>query len=80
MNNTLMQMTALMLCGAGWRVFKPGGLSAVQTRLVLTTAVYYFFLPAMVLEVLWNAELGQQSLQLAELGMLSIVICVLLSA
>ena len=38
------------------------GLSAEQTRKVLTTVVYYFFLPAMVLEVLWTADIGLHSL------------------
>lgn len=38
MQNTLIQMTALMLCGAGWRLFSLQGLSADQTRLALTIA------------------------------------------
>jgi len=73
MHNALIQMTALMLLGASWRVFSPNQLQADQTRLVLTTTVYYFFLPAMVLSVLWQAELGKQSLQYSLLGCLSIL-------
>lgn len=68
MHTTLLQMTLLMLCGTVWRVLKPNGLSAEQTRLVLTSSVYYFFLPAMVLEVLWTSDLGWQSLQYTALG------------
>jgi len=73
MNSTLIQMTLIMACGVAWRVIKPAGLSAVETRLVLTTVVYYLLLPAMVLEVLWTADIGWQSLQYSFLGISCIV-------
>ncbi|WP_446811799.1 AEC family transporter [Methylomonas sp. 2BW1-5-20] len=79
MNTTLMQMTVLMLCGAGWRVLTPNRLSADQTRLVLTTVVYYFFLPVMVLDVLWQANIGWQSLQFSALGGVSVLVALGLS-
>jgi predicted permease len=56
-----------------WRVLKPAGLSAEQARLALTTVVYYLFLPAMILEVLWKADIGWQSLQYSFLGISCIV-------
>jgi predicted permease len=74
MQNTLIQMTALMLCGAGWRLFSLQGLSADQTRLALTSVVYYVFLPAMVLDVLWKADIGWQSLQYSALGCATIIL------
>lgn len=77
MNTTLLQMTVLMLCGAGWRVLTPNRLSADQTRLVLTSVVYYFFLPVMVLDVLWQANIGWQSLQYSALGSISILLSIL---
>jgi predicted permease len=79
MNTTLIQMTVLMLCGAGWRVLTPNRLSADQTRLVLTSVVYYFFLPVMVLDVLWQANIGWESLQLSALGSASVLLAFLLS-
>ena len=79
MNATLIQMTALMLCGAGWSVFCPNRLTADQTRLVLTSVVYYFLLPAMVLDVLWKADIGWQSLKFSALGCSSIVLAILVS-
>lgn len=79
MNTTLIQMTALILCGAGWSVICPNRLSADQTRLVLTSVVYYFLLPAMVLEVLWRADIGWQSLKFSALGMSSVLLAVALS-
>lgn len=79
MNTTLIQMSVLMLCGAGWRLFSLQGLSADQTRLVLTSVVYYFFLPAMVLEVLWKADIGWQSLKYSALGCGTIVLGIVVS-
>lgn len=79
MNTTLIQMTVLMLCGAGWRMLTPNSLAADQTRLVLTSVVYYFFLPAMVLDVLWQADIGWQSLKYSALGCISILVSVLLT-
>lgn len=77
MNLTLIQMTLIMACGAVWRFARPAGLPAEQTRLVLTTVVYYLLLPAMVLEVLWSADLGLHSFQYALLGMSSIAFAML---
>lgn len=74
MTSTLIQMTLIMACGAFWRLFNPGGLSAVQTRHVLTSVVYYLLLPAMVLEVLWAADIGLHSLRYTVLGISSFVL------
>ena len=63
-----------MLCGAGWRLFSLQGLSADQTRMALTSVVYYFFLPAMVLDVLWKADIGWQSLKYSALGCSTILL------
>lgn len=66
-----------MACGVGWRILKPAGLSAEQTRLVLTSFVYYLLLPAMVLEVLWAADIGLHSLHYSLLGVSSIIFAML---
>ena len=79
MNSTLIQMTLLMACGVGWRILKPAGLTATHVRHVLTTFVYYLLLPAMVLEVLWTADIGVQSFHYALLGMSSIIFAMLCS-
>lgn len=73
MHATLIQMSLLMASGIAWRIMKPLGLSAEQTRTVLTTVVYYFFLPAMVLDVLWTAQIGLHSLQYTALAVISIL-------
>jgi malate permease and related proteins len=77
MNSTLIQMTLLMACGVVWRILSPAGLTAEKTRMVLTTYVYYLLLPAMVLDVLWTAEIGLQSFQYTILGIGSIVFAML---
>jgi len=79
MNSTLIQMTLIMACGVIWRILKPAGLGAEQARGVLTTVVYYLFLPAMILEVLWTADIGWQSLQYSLLGMSCIVFGIVFS-
>lgn len=65
MVSTLAQMTAIMLLGTMWRILKPAGLSADQTRLVLTQLVYYLLLPALVLATLWKARIGNETLLIA---------------
>jgi len=68
-------MVLLMGLGAGWGLVKPGGLDAAQTRSVLTSLVYYLLLPALILDVLWQADIGVKSLQYTVIGMGSIAIC-----
>ena len=73
MHSTLIQMSLLMAGGIVWQLLKPMGLNAEHTRKVLTTVVYYFFLPAMVLEVLWTADIGLHSLHYTLIVVASIV-------
>lgn len=72
MDLVLIQMSVLILCGASWGIFSPNRLSATQTRHVLTSVVYYFFLPCMILDVLWKANIGWESLQFSLLGIGSV--------
>ncbi|MEE9395479.1 MAG: AEC family transporter [Methylococcales bacterium] len=73
MITVLIQMSGLILCGILWRLFKPAGLTGNQTRLVLTQVVYFLFLPALVLSVLWQAKLGANSVKYSILGASSII-------
>ncbi len=79
MTSTLIQMALLIGCGAIWRIIRPGALNADQTRLVLTTVVYYLFLPALIIQVMRQATLGQQSVQFAILGMVCILFGIAIS-
>ena len=80
MFEVLLQMAGLILCGVGWRLFRPAGLEPVHTRKVLTSLVYYLLLPALVLSVLWKAQLGGTTLLIALSAAFGIVVGLLLSA
>ncbi|MGV6858483.1 MAG: AEC family transporter [bacterium] len=64
MSSVLWQMAGLIACGIVWRVTRPGGIDAREVRRVLTTVVYWLFLPALILEVIWTADIGASSLKL----------------
>ncbi len=55
----------LILAGVLWRRLRPFGTDADQMRQSLTSLVYGFLLPALVLLVLWRAPLGVEALQVA---------------
>jgi predicted permease len=80
MLEVLVQMAGLILCGIGWRWLQPAGLEPVHTRKVLTSLVYYLLLPALVLSVLWQAELGNTTLFIALSGVFAVVVGWLLSS
>jgi len=73
------QMAGLILCGIAWRFLKPAGLDHEQTRIVLTSLVYYLLLPALVLAVLWKADLGTDSLYIALAAGVALIVGLLLS-
>jgi len=74
MFSVLAPMGLLILCGIGWRIIRPGGLDADLTRHVLSTVVFNLLLPALVLSVMWRADLGLESLKISLFG-----VCVILA-
>ena len=74
MLDVIIQMAGLILCGVAWRQLKPAGLQPAETRKVLTSLVYYLLLPALVLSVLWRADIGASSLQIAGLAALGVLL------
>ena len=79
MFETLIQMISLIACGVGWRFLRPGKLSPEQVRHGLTESVYYLFLPALVLVVLWRAPMGLDALRISLLASSGIVFALALS-
>jgi predicted permease len=79
MASALLQMLVIIGGGVLWRWINPAGLPIEQTRQVLTSVIYYFFLPALVLEVLWQADIGLHSLKISLLVVLSILSMLLFS-
>ena len=80
MFEVILQMTGLLACGVIWRIVQPAGLEYKQTRKVLTSLVYYLLLPALVLSVLWQAKLGQNSLLIALSAAAGVIAGLLLAA
>lgn len=73
MYDTLLQMGAFILCGIAFRILKPGGIDPAAFRRTLTTLVYYLLLPALVLAVLWKADIGVVSFFIAVLAAIGVV-------
>jgi predicted permease len=63
--DVILQAGGLILCGVLWRAFAPLGLQADELRRSLTGVVYVLLLPALVLDVLWRAPMGADSLRIA---------------
>lgn len=79
MLDIIVQMGGLILCGVGWRYLRPAGLEPVLTRKVLTSVVYYLLLPALVLSVLWQADIDSRTLLVALCGAFAVITGLLLS-
>lgn len=65
MFDILLQMFALIGLGLAWSIRNPLRIDAGTVRNVLSGAVYYLLLPALVLDVLWRAPLGADTLRIA---------------
>jgi predicted permease len=79
MLQTLIPMFGLIACGIAWQLFKPGETQTRFSRKVLTDFVYYLFLPALVLKVLWQAPLGIDSLRISFIAASSIIVWLTIS-
>ncbi len=79
MFETLIEMIALIACGVGWRFLRPGKLEPEQVRHGLTESVYYLFLPALVLVVMWRTPIGLDSLRISLLASIGILFALALS-
>ena len=79
MLNTLIQMFALIGMGLAWSSYNPGRLDSTVIRKVLTDAVYYIFLPALVFNVLWHADIGIESVKIAITAAMGVFSALILS-
>lgn len=61
----LLQMALLLVVGAVWRRFQPGGFDTDTLRRAITTLVFYLLLPALVLDVMWQAPIGWDTVRIA---------------
>jgi predicted permease len=74
MIEALLQMVIFTVCGVVWHRFFHRRLSPTDKREVLTELVYYLFLPALVLDVLWSASLGKATGSIAMVAASSVLI------
>jgi malate permease and related proteins len=79
MIETLIHMMGLIACGLVWQIFRPGSIDTAVSRKVLTDFVYYLFLPALVLTVLWQAPLGINSIRISFIAASNIIVWLLIS-
>jgi malate permease and related proteins len=57
MFQVMLQMALLIAAGIVWQRFAPGHIAATSHRRALTDLVFYILLPALVIDVLWQAPL-----------------------
>ncbi len=73
MYGVLAQTAALIAVGVAWKLARPWGFGAAATRRVLTSLVYVFLLPALVLDVLWRAPLGLDAVRVASVAVCGVL-------
>ncbi len=78
MNQVLLQMAALIACGSIWRLLQPGDIDFETVRKSLFNLVYYLLLPALVLQVMWNASIGLDTVRISFVASLGILAGMLL--
>ncbi|MDC9725616.1 MAG: AEC family transporter [Gammaproteobacteria bacterium] len=68
MITALIQMSLLIACGSFWKSHAPVHISSLAHRRALTDLVFYILLPALVLDVIWQAPLNSSSLHISFLA------------
>ena len=73
MFNVMLQMALLIIAGIVWQRLAPNHISATSHRRALTDLVFYILLPALVIDVLWQAPLDADtfSIQLTAVSRLA---------
>jgi hypothetical protein len=72
-------MFALIGLGLLWSWFNPSRMDSTTIRKVLTDTVYFIFLPALVMKVLWQANLSLDSVKIALVATACVISALLLS-
>ena len=61
----MLQMSVLIAIGIAWQRFAPAHIPALAHRRALTDLVFYILLPALVLNVMWQAPLNITSIKIS---------------
>lgn len=78
MFTVMLQMAMLIAIGTFWQRLAPKHIPAVAHRRALTDLVFYILLPALVLDVMWQAPLNITSIKISMTALSGIVASLLL--
>ncbi len=74
----MLQMSVLIAIGVAWKCVAPTHIPALAHRRALTDLVFYILLPALVLDVMWQAPLNITSIKISMTALSGIVVSLLL--
>lgn len=80
MTDALLQIMSLLGLGVIWALLKPAGLDIATVRNTLSNTVYYVFLPALILKILWHAPLDLTSIKISISAVVGILGSLLIAA
>ena len=78
MLSVMLQMSALITIGVVWQYIAPKHISVLSHRRALTDLVFYVLLPALVLDVMWQAPLNLTSVKISLTALSSIAVSLVL--
>lgn len=78
MFSVMLQMAVLIALGIGWQRIAPKDIPVISHRRALTDLVFYILLPALVLNVMWQAPLNMTSVKISLTAMSSMTVSILL--
>jgi len=73
----MLQMATLIAIGMIWKRFTPSHMPALAHRRALTDLVFHILLPALVLDVMWQAPLNITSIKISMTALSGIVVSML---
>lgn len=74
----MLQMAVLIAIGSAWQRSAPTHISPISHRRALTDLVFYILLPALVLDVMWQAPLNITSIKISIMALSGIAASLLL--
>lgn len=74
----MLLMAVLIAIGMAWQRFAPTHIPAIAHRRALTDLVFYILLPALVLDVMWQAPLNITSIKISMTALSGIAVSLLL--
>jgi predicted permease len=78
MFSVMLQMAVLIALGIGWQRIAPKDIPILSHRRALTDLVFYILLPALVLDVMWQAPLNLTSAKISITALSSIGVSILI--